>query len=55
MKPPKFTDRHRYPHGYKPANQTDIRETFLRVQEEQRQNAAERLRKCVEMKKARKS
>ena len=55
MKEPKFTDQHRYPHGYKPARETDIRETFARAQEQIRQNAAERVRKCVEMKKAKRA
>ena len=42
---------------YVPAAETDIRKTFDRIRREQkakeereRQNAAERLRKCIEMK-----
>ena len=30
MKPPKFTDSHRYPNGYTSAAHTDIRTTFGR-------------------------
>lgn len=35
MKPIRYTDRERYPHGYTPASATDIRETFRRVRQEQ--------------------
>lgn len=31
MKPPRFTDSDRYPHGYTPAVATDIRRTFARA------------------------
>lgn len=40
MKTPRYSDM-RYPHGYKPAAQTDIRRTFNRVRAEQKA-AAER-------------
>lgn len=30
MKTPKFTDQHRYPHGYVPANATDVTGTWKR-------------------------
>lgn len=49
MKTPKFTDLARYPNGYKPANQTDIKETFARVIEQQRLSAKERLEKCIDL------
>ena len=39
MKPPRYTDAHRYPHGYRPAAATDIRETFSRIERE-RQRAS---------------
>ncbi|MFE8033818.1 hypothetical protein [Thiohalocapsa marina] len=39
MKQPRFTDTHRYPHGYRPAAATDIRKTFARI-ERQQQRAA---------------
>ena len=39
MKPPRYTDAHRYQHGYRPAAATDIRETFARI-ERQQQRAA---------------
>ena len=50
MKEPKYTDRHRYPNGYKPANQTNIRETFDRIERDQRERAEERLKKCIALK-----
>ena len=31
MKPPKFTDSSRYPHGYRKSTETDIRRTFERA------------------------
>ncbi len=49
MKAPKFTDLARYPHGYKPANQTNVAETFARVEAEQKSRAKERLEKCIEI------
>jgi hypothetical protein len=50
MKTPKYSDLHKYPHGYKPANQTDVKATFARVIEQQRLAAKERLEKCIELK-----
>lgn len=38
---PKFTDGHRYPNGYKPAVDTNIKETFERIKRQRKQNAAE--------------
>lgn len=35
---PKYTDN-RYPHGYKKAVETDIRETFRRIRAEQKKQA----------------
>jgi hypothetical protein len=34
MKPPRFTDNHRFPHGYTPAAATDITKTFARARQE---------------------
>jgi hypothetical protein len=50
MKTPKFTDAHRYPHGYVKSEATDIRATFRRVQrqladQERREREAEEERK----------
>jgi hypothetical protein len=28
---PRYTDRHKYPHGYTRASETDIRKTFARA------------------------
>jgi hypothetical protein len=36
---PKFTDGHKYPHGYTPSGSTDVRRTFERVRREQRAKA----------------
>lgn len=49
MREPKYTDRHRYPHGYKPANQTNVKETFDRVENERKAAAKERLEKCIDL------
>ena len=35
MKTPRYCDT-RYPHGYRPSAQTDIRKTFARVRAEQK-------------------
>lgn len=40
MKPVRFTDLDRYPHGYRSAAQTDIRETFARIERQQQRAAA---------------
>ena len=37
----KFTDAHKYPHGYMPSHATDIRERFERMKREARANAKE--------------
>ena len=34
MKPPRFTDNHRFPHGYTPAAAIDITKTFARARQE---------------------
>jgi hypothetical protein len=44
MKKPKFTDLSRYPHGYRPANKTDVRETFRRVLRERQAEAEAKVR-----------
>jgi len=31
---PRFTDAHRYPHGYVPANKTDVAATHKRVRKQ---------------------
>jgi hypothetical protein len=37
MKTPKFTDNHRYPHGYIPWEATNIKKTFARIKAERKQ------------------
>ena len=56
MKNPRYTDT-RYPHGYRPAAQTDIRKTFARVRaaqakaaEQAAADAAEREQKLMPLK-----
>jgi len=39
MKPPRFTDMHRWPNGYRRAAETDISKTFARVRVEQKKAA----------------
>lgn len=34
MKQPKYTDSHKFPHGYVPAAATDISKTFARIAEQ---------------------
>lgn len=51
MKTPRYTDN-RYPHGYKPAAQTDIRKTFNRVRAIQARNAEEAAAKVAPLKRA---
>jgi len=46
----KFTDEHRYPHGYRKAQDTDVRKTFARVREQQAKNEAEVKAKVTPMK-----
>ena len=57
MKPIKYTDSLRYPHGYKRAAETDITRTFARARaaneakrKEQEENAAEATAKVRAMK-----
>lgn len=38
---PKFTDSHRFPHGYSRSEATDIRKTFERVRREREANKRE--------------
>lgn len=38
---PRYTDMHKYPHGYKAACDTDIGRTFERIRRQQKANAAE--------------
>lgn len=38
---PKFTDGHKYKHGYKQAVDTDIRKTFQRIKDAMKDNAKE--------------
>lgn len=51
MKPPRYTDQHRYPHGYKKAAETNVELTFKRVRQEQAKNAEERQAKVAPLKK----
>ena len=47
---PKFTDGHRFPAGYTPSHETDIRKTFERAKRRLEQNTAERALKVREFK-----
>lgn len=47
MKTPRYTDL-RYPNGYKPAAQTDIRKTFARIRAEQKAKAEQEARNAAE-------
>jgi hypothetical protein len=38
---PKFTDAHRFPHGYVKAEATDVRKTFERVRRQREANRRE--------------
>jgi len=38
---PRYTDAQKYPHGYKPACETDIGRTFERIRRQQKANADE--------------
>ena len=33
---PKFTDQHKYPHGYRSAVNTNLQETFARIERERK-------------------
>lgn len=52
MKTPRFTDTHKYPHGYRPAARTNIRATFLRVRAAMKENATEVAAKVEPIRKA---
>ena len=52
MKTPRYTDMHRFPHGYRKSTSTDIEITFRRVKQEQAKNVAERERKVQPLKRA---
>lgn len=54
MKTPRYTDEHKYPHGYASSAATDIRRTFARVRAEQRKAQEEQVKKVTPLK-ARKS
>lgn len=56
MADPKFTDKHRFGRPYvqsKDMGDGYLQRRFKEIEDQQRTNAEERLRKCVEMKKAR--
>lgn len=38
---PRYTDAHKYPHGYKPACDTDVGKTFELIRRQQKVNDAE--------------
>lgn len=41
MKTIRYTDQHRYPHGYRKAAETDIQATFKRARQQHAKNAQE--------------
>ena len=41
MKPPKYTDSHKYPNGYRKAAETDISKTFARIKSQLKTNQEE--------------
>ena len=41
MKTPRYTDNHRFPHGYKKAAETNVEATFKRVRAELQRNQEE--------------
>lgn len=52
MKPPKYTDEHRFPHGYMKACDTDITVAWKRMREqieEERRKREEQLKVVVQM------
>ena len=53
MKPPRYSDLHKYPHGYASSAATDIRRTFARVRAQQKAERAAAERKVTQIKKAR--
>jgi hypothetical protein len=52
MKTPRYTDQHRYPRGYTPARETDIRRTFEQARLEQEEAARRTAAKVKPIKKA---
>ena len=52
MKPPKYTDSHKYPNGYKRAAETNVARTFARVRAEQQRNLEETRVKVQPLKRA---
>ncbi len=51
---PKFTDGHRFPAGYTPSHETDIRKTFERAKRRMDANKEEREVKVRELRGAKK-
>lgn len=51
MKKPRYTDGHRYPHGYTIHEATDVRKTFERVRREMKEKA-ERSQSVVQLKRS---
>lgn len=45
MKTPRFTDLHRFPHGYTHSKATDVAKTFARVRREMAKSQAEAAKK----------
>lgn len=51
-KAPRFTDLDRYPHGYKPSNETDITKSWERARkqiEKEKQERAEKVREIKQL------
>ena len=51
MKTPRFTDAHKYPHGYRSSARTNIRATFIRARAALNKDAEERAQKVQPMRK----
>ena len=43
----RYTDQHRYPHGYTRSEATDVRETFRRARKKDAENKQEAERKVI--------
>ena len=52
MKPPRYTDTHRFPNGYRKAAETDITLTFQRARQKHAENAKEVADKVATIRKA---
>ena len=52
MKTPRYTDSHKYPHGYRKSTNTDIEATFRRIKQENAKNLAEQAVKVQPLKRA---